>query len=236
MEFGVAELLDFVDNVYDAEMSRNAGGMRAPDMFSLYHCLRRVQPTLVIESGVWNGQSTKLIRKTLPRCRIVCLDPRPVPADCRDRDANTTYRVGREFVDFGALDASICAGERTLAFFDDHQNAVQRLEQAHAKGIRHLLFNDNYPVGCGSHFTLEHLLRGDSRHGDCRGRDAVARLLRQYVIYPNVFAGRIPTGEGEFACSALLESAAAPAEPRLAVFAQDRASYRWNTYVELGSA
>ena len=53
--------------------------MHAPDLFTLWFILNKYQPKVVIESGVWKGISTLLIRKTLPNCKIICLDPRNIP-------------------------------------------------------------------------------------------------------------------------------------------------------------
>ena len=95
---------------------------------------------------------------------IICLDPRPIPSEgYTDTNPRTSYFVGDKFVDFDKLDLSGFNREQMLCFFDDHQNAVQRVLQCIQKGVKHLFFNDNYPVGAGSHYTLQHLLLNDNR-------------------------------------------------------------------------
>ena len=79
MEFDEKKLEYFVHNIWCSEFNDNYGGMNAPDLFSFWFILEKYKPKIVIESGVWNGISTKLIRKTLPTSKIICLDPRDIP-------------------------------------------------------------------------------------------------------------------------------------------------------------
>ena len=44
-------------------------------MFSLYFILKKIRPNFVIESGIYRGQSTWLIEKTLPKTKILSIDP-----------------------------------------------------------------------------------------------------------------------------------------------------------------
>lgn len=52
----------------------NDGGMKLPHMFATFVLLREDSPEVVIESGVWRGQSTWLIEQALPEARIVSID------------------------------------------------------------------------------------------------------------------------------------------------------------------
>ena len=102
-------------------MASNNGGMGAPDLFSLWFILKTYNPKVVVESGVWNGISTKLIRKTLPTATIICLDPRNVPVDgYSDTSDKTIYYTGSNFKDFGNLDLSKYNPDDILCFFDCH--------------------------------------------------------------------------------------------------------------------
>ena len=65
MSFTVDDLTDFMKNIYTKSMVENNGGMHLSDMFSFYFLLKTLRPSVVVESGVWRGQSTHLIRKTL---------------------------------------------------------------------------------------------------------------------------------------------------------------------------
>lgn len=79
MDFNDTDLTYFCKNIWDKNFFNNEGGMGSPDQFSLFIALKNIKPKIIIESGVWNGISTKLIRKVCPKAIIICLDPRPLP-------------------------------------------------------------------------------------------------------------------------------------------------------------
>ena len=102
-DFTENDLKYFAENIYSKEFEGNKG-MGAPDLFSFWYILKTYNPKVVVESGVWNGTSTKLIRKTLPETKIICLDPRAVPYyGYTDNNVNTTYYTGNNFKDFENL-------------------------------------------------------------------------------------------------------------------------------------
>jgi hypothetical protein len=169
LKYTTEDLDDFMNNVYFDTLESNDGGMKISDSFSFYFLLKKLRPTIIIESGVWNGLSTKLIRKVLgSNCKIICLDPREIPEyGFKDVNINTKYFTGKSFVDFKDLNLQefIKDEETILCFFDDHQNSAQRLIQCIEKNVTHIFFNDNYPVNAGSHYSIQHLIDNDSR--DC---------------------------------------------------------------------
>jgi len=210
--------------------------MGIPDLFTLYLALDYLKPNVVVESGVWNGVSTRLIRQVLPEVTIICLDPREIPEDgYKDKNPKTTYFTGSNFKDFNDLDLSEYNKDEILCFFDCHQNALLRLIQSHKKGVYHLFFNDNYPVNCGSHFTLQHFLNMDNRHylpeyhlgiDECI---KYRQLMEEYEIFPNIYPGSIKTGEGHFDCESFFDED----NSDYPLFKMERTRYRWNTYVKL---
>jgi len=230
MNFNDNDLDDFLEKIYKNDYSNNNGGMASPDMFSLYFALKTTMPKVVIESGVWNGLSTKLIRSTLgPDTIIICLDPRPIPSNgFTDTNPNTIYYINANFKDFKDLDLTQYNIDDIFVFFDCHINAPQRLIQATNKGIKNLFFNDNYPVNCGSHYTLEHLKNDDQRLGHYN-KDQIFDLIDIYHVFPNIFPEQIKTGEGLFDC----ESYFSEYNPKYQVFFNDKIKYRWNTFVKL---
>ena len=156
MEFTADDLRTFVRDVWDDGLAENTGGMGAPDLFTLYVALKTLRPKVVVESGVFNGISTRLIRRVLPEATIICLDPRAIDAfGYVDASERTTYHIARDFVDFEKLDLSAYNRDEVLVFFDDHQDAYDRVLQSAAKGITDVFFNDNYPLDSGGHYTLE---------------------------------------------------------------------------------
>src|SRR5258706_15702728 len=55
------ELKGFLPFYETRPIRQNDGGMKSSGLFTLWHILRKVNPKLVVESGVWKGQSTWLI-------------------------------------------------------------------------------------------------------------------------------------------------------------------------------
>ena len=89
---------DFLTDIYEPSMSSNKNGMSSPDMFTLFIALKNIKPDIVIESGVWNGWSTNLIRKSVGEdCKIICLDPRDgktIQAITSAQATLDTYKIG----------------------------------------------------------------------------------------------------------------------------------------------
>ena len=52
----------------------NQGGMKAPHMFAVWFMVRKLAPDLVVESGIWKGQSTWLLEQACPDARLVSID------------------------------------------------------------------------------------------------------------------------------------------------------------------
>ena len=238
------DLTEFLMSVNFQEINANDGGMKVPDMFSLYFLLKKLRPSVVIESGVWNGQSTKLIRETLEDVKIISLEPRPIEGYI---DENTTYYVGDTFKDFKDLDLSSFDMNNVLCFFDDHQNQAQRLVQCIDKKVKHVFFNDNYPVNCGSHFTIQHLLNKDTRSVfdietqypysintfpqiDLSNAYEITKRIEKYVIFPNIFSKKIEMVEGLFDCDAFLGNEDIE---KYKPFYKSAQTYTWNTYILL---
>ena len=234
MEYNENDLKLFVNDIYTSVFNDNKGGMGAPDLFTLWFILNKYKPKVVIESGVWNGISTLLIRKTLPDCKIICLDPRDVPKKgYKDNNINTKYYLKKHFIDFKNLDVSNYNPDDILCFFDCHQNAYLRLLQCIRKNITKIFFNDNYPSNCGSHYTIEHLKNNDTRFYSLSNDDkqSLLKKIKLYHIFPNIYPGKIKTGEGLFECDSFFETN--NDINYLTIFKTQRECYRWNTFIML---
>lgn len=235
-------------------MKTNGGGMNIPDMFSFWFFLKTMRPEVVIESGVYNGWSTKLIRRTLGQeVKIICLDPREIPeSGFIDDNTNTVYHIGNKFIDFADYDTSSINKETLLCFFDDHQNSAQRLLSCMQKKILHTFFNDNYPVGCGSHYSVQHLIDFDPRKKfdlenqyhysintlpqiDFEKRNDILSAIQTYHVFPNIFPSEITLWEGTFQCKSLFTEEKEEDISKYSLFYVNKGSYTWNTYVKLTS-
>lgn len=178
--------------LYDSRtFDLNVGGMNAPHMFGLWFLLKKINPAIVIENGVWKGQGTWLIRNSLKKAEIHSLDP------------NLHFReivfdeINYSSTDFGKhlwkekIDVS-----KTLAFFDDHQNALERIRQCKEAGIKHIIFEDNYPPGTGDCYSPKMIygksgfspkssgIKDASRSFKGRLRKLLGRSTHQYLHFP----------------------------------------------------
>jgi len=238
MDYG-KYLDEFMDNVYDGFLSENNGGMKSPDMFTMYVMLKELEPDVVVESGVWKGQGTKIIREAVGEdCKIICLEPR-ILFGYQD-DGDTEYHMGENFKDFSELDLNEYKEEKIVAVFDDHINAVKRLEECKLKELDYAIFNDNYPLNCGSHVTLEHVINKDERFMKSvknaeESIKKVKEMMKEYKIYPNIFPGQIKTGEGYFDCESYFKEPFKKEDvvEKYKPLYEEKESYRWNTLVKL---
>jgi hypothetical protein len=145
----------------------NAGGMNSQHCFWVWYYLTTIQPEVVIESGIWYGQSTWLIEQVCPRARIISIDPR------LDFRKYISPRVEYTTVDFNNHNWTNILGEsckKTLAFIDDHQDNFKRLQHGHLHKIPHMMFEDNYPTTHGDVLSLKKILSNNWHIMDVNGR------------------------------------------------------------------
>jgi hypothetical protein len=132
----------------------NQGGMKAPQAFYAWLVAKKLNPSVIIESGVWFGQGTWLFEKACPDSKIICIEPNQNVIRYRSSRASYTQK------DFNTIhwDKEITDPMNALCFFDDHQNALARLPVLKNYGFKHTMFEDNYPVGRGDCISLKSTL------------------------------------------------------------------------------
>ena len=148
------ELNEFIQIYSERPIKKNISGMRFSHMFAFYFMLKNLNPEFVIESGVLRGQGTWLIEKTLPNARILSID---IKLHLREYISN---RAEYSSLDFKFHDFSQIDPNKTLVFFDDHQNCIERLKECKWFGIKHVIFEDNYPPNEGDCYTLRQVVSG----------------------------------------------------------------------------
>lgn len=154
----------------------NAGGMQAPHLFATWYMVQKLAPKAIVESGVFKGLGTWLLRQAAPEARLVCIDPNL--EQIRYRDPAAQYLS----TDFERHRWDL-PRESTLLFFDDHQDALARVRVAERLGFTHLIFEDNYPAGRGDCYSLKKALMGEpvQPSGFSRLASAVPFLSSQRV-------------------------------------------------------
>lgn len=143
------ELTRFINLYKNRPIKENLYGMRFPHMFATYFILKKINPSFVIESGVFKGQSTWLIEKTLPNAKILSID---IDLNQRKYISKKAKYSNKDFKyqDFSNIPIN------TLVFFDDHVNHYERLKQAKFFNIKNIIFEDNYNINNGDFYTLKH--------------------------------------------------------------------------------
>lgn len=144
--------LEIFKNLYESRpIKENIHGMRFQHMLATYFILKKLNPSYVIESGVFKGQSTWLIENTLPDSKILSID-----INLNQREY-ISKKVKYSNIDFKYQDFSNIPKD-TLVFLDDHVNHYERLQQAKFFNIKNIIFEDNYPPGKGDFYTLNHAI------------------------------------------------------------------------------
>ena len=133
-------------------------------------------------------------------------------------------------IDWSKLTIKNCA--ETLCFFDDHQNAIHRLNHAIKHGFKHLIFEDNYPLNQGDCVSLKKQFDGNTE---------ICNFLRKhieiYYEFPPVFKRKktrwgdiwneknYPTSEPIFSDL--------KGNEKYKDFYEDSPNYTWIAYVKL---
>jgi hypothetical protein len=133
---------EFLGRIQESPVRQKHGGNGFNGALQIYAVALALNPRIIIESGVFRGFTTWILRQACPEARIFCFDP--VLKGLRYRDPKATYRTSdwSEF-DFSGLDLSAAP-----ALFDDHISQERRIHEAAERGLRSLLFDDDSPAHC----------------------------------------------------------------------------------------
>jgi len=164
-----AKLAEFSALYEQRPIADNTGGMQSPQLFPAWFALQALRPDVIVESGVFLGQGTWFFERACPDAELYCLEPR------LERIRYRSQRARYLSTDFVSQVWNGLPRDRTVLFFDDHQDAYERVLAARALGFRHLLFEDNYPPGRGDCRSLKQVLSG-ADPGPKPPRSPVARL------------------------------------------------------------
>lgn len=146
----IDSLDEFVELYEKRPINYNEGGMRAGHMFALWSIARNLDPDIIVESGVFKGQSTWLLENACPNATLYSID------------INLAFRVYiSEKAQYSNLDfsehnwASVPITDRSLVFLDDHQNSYTRLQQCKWFGFKNVIYEDNYPSHQGDCYSIK---------------------------------------------------------------------------------
>ena len=125
----------------------NSSGMRIDHCFAVYCLLKKIKPKNVIESGIWRGQTTWLIKKTLKNANIFSID---IDLSNRKIIYEDVKYLDRDISKFNwkKLDKN-----KTLIIFDDHVCFSKRINFLLKNNFKHIIFDDNLPNGFSPYYT-----------------------------------------------------------------------------------
>ncbi|MBK1698611.1 hypothetical protein [Rhodovibrio salinarum] len=122
----------------DSPAGENPGGSGVNDSLWLFVIARALAPNRIIESGTHRGHSAWIFHRACPE----------TPIDTFDVDTGkltwSHEKLRAHQGDWTATIGSDPANAEALVFFDDHINHARRVAEAHARGFRWLLVDDNF--------------------------------------------------------------------------------------------
>ena len=205
----------------------NNNGISSPGSLALYYFMRRLSPNTVAEIGSWRGFSTWVMEQAVPAAKFICIDPVFMLEQLLDKKQyEPVYRpvnAQKSGQDFSTLDIKVApeATDKTVAFFDDHQNKMPRLLQALQRGFKHLLFDDNPPFKY-THLTFSHYLTTEEQ------MDKFFQHVESYEIFPPPHSALFPRSK-DFRLVGL----DLPEDGKFKYLADQKGHYSWITYVKL---
>ena len=217
---------DFLELYSKRPIKDNKGGMLTPHMFATYFILDKIKPSAVIESGVWRGQSTWLIENVLPSAKLFGID---INLNRRAYVSEKAKYFNTDFKNINKTEWESLDRDNTILFFDDHQNAFERIKLCRELGFKKIIIEDNYPTKQGDCYSLKQII--DSKDENL---EYLEENLEFYYEFPPVYKdiktrwgdnwdGEYPTKKPLFENS----------ENKHNIFKKESQQYTWLCYIEL---
>ena len=227
----------------------NGGGMKSPHLFNTWYAVKKLQPKLIIESGVWRGLGTWFLEKAAPDSTIISIEINYSNLIYKSPDVVYLNQDIKTYDWDKILNEKYAhiSRDEILVFLDDHQNFLHRLEFIHSLGIKHILYEDNYPPSQGDAYSPKKILSCEDYVIDRAGaremhkfsyqsRADFERFVKTYQELPPIFKLN-QTRWGD-----VWEDPNYPTKPPLLsnerkkdfpVFFDEADSYTWICYMEL---
>ena len=140
-------LSEFLKIYNNRPIKNNDSGMKIDHCYGIYCLLKKIKPKYVIESGVWKGQTTWLIKQALKKAIIYSIDLDLTNRSIIYKDVKYLKKDISEF-NWKKLNK-----DKTLIIFDDHVCFSKRLKFLRDNNFRHIIFDDNVPNGFLWYYT-----------------------------------------------------------------------------------
>ena len=129
----------FLEIYKNRPIKNNKSGMKIDHCFALYCLLKKIKPKYIIESGVWKGQTTWLLKKVLKNSKVFSID---IDFSNRKVIYDDVKYLNKDITQYNwnKLDKN-----KTLIVFDDHVCFSKRLNFLKKNKFKHIIFDDNLP-------------------------------------------------------------------------------------------
>ena len=183
------------------------------NLFAMWILLKNLKPDFIVQSGVSRGQTTWMIEQTLAQSELICLSS----------NENLFYKSSQAtYIDEDFLLCSVSNNyeEKGLLILDDHKSVFERIIIARAKGFRHVITNDNYPLGQGDYQSFSRSMVKGGR---------TVKFLQEAIEYSFTFPPIYRSEEIDEAPDPIFKVK----NEEFDLFWQQRNRYRWLTYLRL---
>ena len=180
----LSELKEFAEIYKNRPVKDNKGGMKAAQLFYAWFVAKKLQPKVIVESGVWYGQGTWVFEQAVPGVELHCIDPVSYYDNGYKSEKAKYYSE-----DFTKIDWSNIDRENTLCFFDDHQDALQRILACVQWDFKKIMFEDNYPPGQGDCYSLKKAFHESENRFIIPGfkiSDYLNHVVKNYLEFPPI--------------------------------------------------
>ncbi len=162
-------LLYFLEIYKNRPIKNNQSGMKIDHCFALFCLLKKIKPQYIIESGVWKGQTTWLIKKVLKNSKIFSID---IDFSNREVFYEDVKYLNQDITKYNwnKLDKN-----KTLIIFDDHVCFSKRLKFLKKNKFKHIIFDDNLPNHHISYYTPKMIYEKEGL------------IKKEFIKYSNIY-------------------------------------------------
>ena len=150
-------------------IKNNQSGMKIDHCYALFCLLKKIKPKYVIESGVWKGQTTWLIKNVLKNSKIYSID---IDLSQRELIYENVKYLDKDITKYNwsKLDKN-----KTLVIFDDHVCFSKRLNFIKKYDFKHIIFDDNLPNNHIGYYTPKMIYENQYL------------IIKEFIKYTNLY-------------------------------------------------
>lgn len=119
-------------------VQQTIGGSGYNAAVTIYTLSRLINPDKIVESGVFKGLTTWLLRNAVPNAQLFAFD---VDLTQRQYICNDVT-----YYECDWSEKNISSTKNSLVMFDDHVSHAKRIVEAADRGFKLILFDDDYPL------------------------------------------------------------------------------------------